>query len=457
MTSLPGRLAAVVLGSLAMTASSASAATWSPPENLSRAHLFVDAPRIQVSGDATVLVTWSWQEGIGDEAIIGVDSAARGPAGTAFAPEQAIVSARPVGRAQFISGPVLYGRRRAVLASSRAATNDPGDPRVRLAVRFGGTDGGFGPSRVLQVARGITNVELAANARGDAAVAWYEDRGVRIDRVYVGVRSAGGRFGAPVRLATGRIRGASVAVGARGDVLVAWDARGTVRTRLRPAGRRSFRATDTIRSQDAFNADLRTAVARNGRAIVAWGAQFTSEGGSAGPVFQQAAVRPAGGDRFRPAQLLERHAGTRFGGSIDLLGDVGGRSVVAWTGFDGVTGRVRASATDASGRFAVAQDVSPAGQQAAVSDLAAGPDGELLVVWDNGGFDANQVQAAFAPPGLAFGPPEPVSPAQEAGDGRGAFDPRTGVPTVVWTNRPQGSQRPLRDIESFAQAATRRG
>ena len=62
------------------------------------------------------------------------------------------------------------------------------------------------------------------------------------DRVEVALRRAGGSFGAPLRLATGRVRSVSVAVGPRGDVLVAWDARGKIRTRLRRAGRRQLRA-----------------------------------------------------------------------------------------------------------------------------------------------------------------------------------------------------------------------
>ena len=68
------------------------------------------------------------------------------------------------------------------------------------------------------------------------------------DRVYVALRRAGHRFGAPRRLVTGRIRGVAAAIGARGDALVAWDARGVLRARFKPRTRAGFRATDTIRS-----------------------------------------------------------------------------------------------------------------------------------------------------------------------------------------------------------------
>ena len=127
---------------------------------------------------------------------------------------------------------------------------------------------------------------------------------------------------------------------------------------------------------------------------------------------------------------------------------------MAWTGFDGSNSRVRV-ASPTLARFGAAQDVSPAGRDGVVSDLAAAG-GTRLVAWDNGGFDANQVFAAFAPPGAPFGAAEAVSAAQEARAGRTILSP---TPTVVWTNRPAGSHPPggIGAAQTFAQAATRAG
>ena len=64
------------------------------------------------------------------------------------------------------------------------------------------------------------------------------------------------------------------------------------------------------------------------------------------------------------------------------------------------------------------------------------------MLWDNGGFDANRVFAAVAlptPPPSAFGPPEAVSPAQEAR--AGAVVPAAPI-GAVWSNRPAGSHPP---------------
>ena len=128
-------------------------------------------------------------------------------------------------------------------------------------------------------------------------------------------------------------------------------------------------------------------------------------------------MRPSG-HRFRAAQRLERD-GASFAASAPVaLALTGGRDAsVAWTGFDGANARVRVASTDPSARFGAPQDVSPAGRDGVVSDLAAAG-GTRLVVWDNGSFDANQVFAAVAPAGAAFGAAEAVSAAQEARAGR---------------------------------------
>jgi len=113
------------------------------------------------------------------------------------------------------------------------------------------------------------------------------------------------------------------------------------------------------------------------------------------------------------------------------------------------------ASTDPSARFGAPQDVSPAGRDGVVSDLAAAG-GTRLVAWDNGGFDANQVFSALAPPGAPFGAAEAVSAAQEARAAQAIVAP---VPTLVWTNRPAGSHPPggVAAVHTFAQAATRTG
>jgi hypothetical protein len=212
---------------------------------------------------------------------------------------------------------------------------------------------------------------------------------------------------------------------------VSWDARGVVRARFKPRSRRGFRATETVRSEPAFNADMHPVITPSGRAVLAWSAQFTSEGGSRGPVFFQAATRGAGARRFARARLLEAipaRDADGLGRGIDAVADTAGVVAIAWRGRDGV--RV-------SRGGAPAQTLSAPGTTAVLSDLAAGPGGRLVAVWDGGVEDpASIVRAAVAEGvGAPFGPPEDVSaPGRDSRFGRAAF---TGErPLVVLASRP---------------------
>lgn len=445
--------AALLIASLAGLAAPAvaDAATWSTPQDLSPPHTFVDEPRLVTWPSGVALASWSWGDGTGAGGRSGVEAAARGRGRDAFSPRRPLVRGRRSDRrTESIAGPVAYGRERTLVATSRPLDARPGERRVRLIAHFARAGGGRERRRRVRTAAGIGSVALAGNDRGAAAVAWFEDRGVRTDRVYVALRRAGGRFGTPRLLARGRIRGVSVAVGAGGDVLVAWDARGVLRTRFKPRTRRGFRATDTIRSEEAFFADLHPVVTASGRAVLAWSAQFMSEGGGSRDVYVQAALRPPRAARFRPAQVLERLGGERIERPIDAVVGPLDRVVVAWSGSDGATRRVRAAAEGPAERFGPALDVSPPSEDALLSDLAAGADGRVIAVWDQGIAAPGTVRAALSPfAGAPFGPPEDASPAgQDARFGHAAFDPLSSRPTIVWSDRPEGSP-------TVAQAATR--
>jgi hypothetical protein len=243
----------------------------------------------------------------------------------------------------------------------------------------------------------------------------------------------------------------AVAVGERGDVLVAWDTSTVIQARYQSPGAKGFQPIETISSQSTAGAEMEAAIAGPGRAYLAWSAQLRTEGGTTGPVFNQVAVRPVG-QRFRAAQLLEQDPANLQQEPV-VIATQGRDATVAWTGFDGANERVRVAATDPNARFGAPQDVSPAGRDSVASDVA-GTGATRVVVWDNGGFDANQVFASVSSFNAPFGPAEAVSPAQEARAGRAVVAPQ---PTIVWTNRPTGSHPPggIAAIQTFAQAATR--
>jgi hypothetical protein len=436
-------LALACLPALALPAAAMADPPWSPTQNLSTPHVFVDPVDVTASGDGTALAWWSWQDGTGRQASTGVSLTSRPPGGSFGGERPAPAGTQDVD---------AYAQTRAIALTERLL--DLSGP-TRLSVAFGSTSGAFGSQRRIVDERSLGGIpKLAVNARGDAAIAYFRNLGTTNDRVMVSLRRAGGSFGAPFQIAHGRIRSVAVAVGPRGDVLVAWDARGTIQARYRGPGASGFQPIETISSDPTFFAQIQAAVTGGGRCYVAWSAKFRSEGGSSGPVFNEVAVRPSG-HRFRAAQLLEREPDTREQGPVGLALTGERDATVAWTGFDGAHARVRVASTDPSARFGAPQDVSPAGRDGVVSNLAAAG-GTRLVVWDNGTFDANQVFAALAAPGAPFGAAEAVSAAQEARAGHAIL---AGVPTIVWTNRPAGSHPPggLDALQTFAQAATRTG
>jgi hypothetical protein len=389
-----------------------AAPPWSDPVAVSTPHLTIWNPTLGFAGTGPGLATWRVSDQPGDERTYGAQLGA---------PE------RLISPSSVVSPPVLYGATPAVVTTQRPAA----DGKTRLSVVFGRADGTFGAPQRIAVRAGIRSVQIAANANGDIAIAWFEDRGVMNDRVYIAFRPRGKPFTPPILQATDRVRSVSVAVSPRADLLLAYDARGIVKTRFKPASASLFRRVETIASEPAFSARLRTAVTANGRAYVAWAAQLVTEGGESGEGFYQAAVKPAGAGRFRAAQLLERRPANEYVGGLDLVVDDTHRATVAW----GAT-TVRAASTDARATFGAAQEIAP-GTEAA---LATAPDGRRMVAWTSGP-DGGALSAAVAPASGPFGAPETVTPS--AGVPAAAFDANGNRWWLVWTGPTlQSSQRP---------------
>ena len=197
-------------------------------------------------------------------------------------------------------------RRRAARASACRAPATPW--RARLAVRFGSTSG-----RSAGCARSGARAPFSIAARlagGQRRAATRRSRGSRT--AACAPTASTSRCAAPAtasakprRLATGRIRGVAAAIGERGDALVAWDARGVLRTRFKPRGR----ARLPRHGHDPLQARLlrRHAPGRHAERARRAGVErpVRSEGGDSGPVRFQAATRAAGARRFARARLLE--------------------------------------------------------------------------------------------------------------------------------------------------------
>jgi len=397
----------VLTATLLLAAPASAAAPWSDPQRVSSPHLSVTARALVAGQDGRILALWGSEDFGASIRTEGTWTASRTSGATGFGPQRRVKADLYDARA--------YGKNRVV-----ALTRD----ERRVAVAFGRTDGRFGSPQTIAVARRrIAATALATNERGAIAVAWIVDRGTNNDDLMVSVRPPKGDFSKPLRLVREKLRGVSAAIGPRGEVLVAWNAFDRVRARIRPAGRRMFGRTDTIRSEDAFNARLHTDVNAAGRAVVAWSARFLSEGGTAGPGFVQSAVRLSGTSRFRPAARLE----TGDTGTLELARGPGREFVVAWRGAGGA---IRAATTRGSA-FGTPATVDTGGE---IGDLAVNPLGEAVVVWHRG----DAIRAADYRVG-AFGTPQLVGPARDtAGPVHAIVDPHTDDVVVIWTDRPDG-------------------
>ena len=302
--------------------------------------------------------------------------------------------------------------------------------------------GSYGRTRTIARRSAIRNPRLVVNARGEAALAWFEDRGTSNDRVYVSVRSAGGSFDRPHRLVQERIRNVSVAVGPAGDIVVAWDAHGRIRTRYRARSDRAFRRADTLRSRDTFNATLQSRVAESGHAWVGWTAQLLTEGGDRGDAFVQAAVRSPGGRRFHTAAVLAQAPGSAFPTPVSLSVAADGSATLAWTLWERDTMAIQAARVSTSGT-PVVQDVTRFGAVEPVDTATAATarDGTAVVVWTqlvDAFSNRSRLHASVQPPGGRWGPPEPVSPGMQAMAPVAAYPPEGGPPLVLFANRPTG-------------------
>ena len=462
-----GLVAAIAVGALAVAAPPA-AASWSPPQTLSDPHTFLIFGAIGFTARGGTVVSWSRQDGIGDDGAHGVSMVSRASATAAFGPERALP-------ADVVAGPLTYGSGRVLIARLAERRISRRVLLQTLSVQIGDLEGRFGRAQIVARARTINarsflvrtpivHVRLAGNARGDAALVWREDRGPGgRGRVHVSVRRAGRPFGHPIRLTQEHIRDVSVAVGAAGEVLVAWDGVGRIRCRYQGLVDGGFGALQTLRSQPAFSAAIQTAIGRDGRAWVAWTAPALSEGGTHGQVFVQAATRRRGARRrFGRAQLLEHAPTTATASPVSLAVDARGEAILGWALWDAGGGEsgisaIRAAHARASGPPRI-EDLARlvAGEPSATPLVAVADDGRAIVTWSESldplAATARLAASVQSPDGrwgpsdvIATGPSPPIALAT-------AFSAGEGPPVVLLAARAPGA-RP----EAVVQLTTRDG
>jgi hypothetical protein len=328
-----------------------------------------------------------------------------------------------------------YAKGRIAVAGS-TLHNGTIDDHSHVAVALG-TPGSLGSARGLSGTTGQRVFGLAGNLRGDVAVLTGDASHVRT--LYL--RRAGSttfRVALKFPISRDQARGATVALGPKGDVLVVWEDRHVIFARhVGPSGN----AGAVHRIGDGVQSDLRAAIDDKGRLEVAWKSQRVNEGESNAPaVVRYATAAPGHG--FGPQRTIET---IEEGVVVDAPGvrlvPLGnGRTLVAWTGWDGSSLVVR-TADFVDGRRATPQTVSPAGSEAVLADAAARADGAATLVWTAGMLTSAPdrlhptVFASHRGAGQAtFGSPEQISATGEnvATPPSAALDPVSGRSVVVY-------------------------
>jgi hypothetical protein len=311
------------------------------------------------------------------------------------------------------------------------------DDRSHVAVALG-TPASLGSARGLTGSTGQRVFGLAGNVRGDVAVLTGNANSVRT--LYL--RRAGSttfRVALKISVSSSQARDATVALGPKGDVLVVWEDKHVIFARhLGPTGN----AGAVHKIGDGVQSNLQAAIDDKSRLEVAWKSQRVNEGESdaaADVRFTTAAP----GHGFGPQRTIETINAGRFVGApgIRLVPEGNGRTLVAWTGFDGTHFVVRA-ADFVDGHRATPQTASPTGVDAVLGDAAARTDGEATVAWRAGVLGADPAPgvnptlfASHRDAGQAtFGSPEQISEAGEnvATPPSAALDPVSGRSFVIY-------------------------
>jgi hypothetical protein len=300
-----------------------------------------------------------------------------------------------------------------------------------IKAAFGPPGGPLG--RVTTVARGLTTPTLAidANGRGTAAIAYTKDRGL-----YLAVWRSGHGFEKPVRMsgADHALALPAVKVDPRGDVLAAWTSSGAQpRCRCRP-GKHSLLArirspSGHLRAIKRLGAtgdagDIALAFDKGRKALVGW-VDDRPNGGV------RLAYAPAGG-RFQQTDTVEPFnlAGADHPpASVRVAFTSNGHAQAAWTSPSG--GTIFAGELS-GGRIQAPVAVTTGTQNPTLDSYAAGPRGDLVLTWTQGGPSAPQVFASVLT-GLFLGPPELVA---AGGNGSAAaIDPVTDAPFAVFATK----------------------
>jgi hypothetical protein len=429
---------------LLAAAPAAHAASWSPPDRLSPPVAEValrpaGTPSLGIDARGGALATWARPSGPGWRL-------ARRPAGTArFGAQRPAPDLGDEVVDRELPAPLVYGAGRALAIEQRRGRRTCGG----FATRYGliaRTGARLEHARTLATIRSHQMpppLAFAGNRRGSALAAWIEypqdARGrclrTRGEVVRIAVHRPATGFGAPVSLRRGvGSQMLAVAVGQRGDMLVAIRRKGALETRSRgPAGR--WGAARRLPVADRRVDAIRAAIGPHGAAWLLWSSTLD------GVRTVSTAFRPRHATRFGRVRILERSAwpaelaDSPARWRLRLAApERGTGATAAWTSAAGMHQRVVVAFASGDDPLEVAGPVSPAGEDHVLGDLALGAGRRAIAVVSRPDGGPERALVAVARGSSGFGVPVAVGKRGEGIGGEAlALDPITGRPTLVWT------------------------
>jgi len=398
---------------LAMGAASASAAaSWLPPTDISSANELIDGrPKVAVdpAGNAVAI----WERHVGGKQVI--EASERPAAGEWSTPER-ISSANEEGHESQVTIDNA-GNAYAVWAERGTSVTSV----IRAAVRPLGGEWSV-PENLSPPFQG-GNPQVALAAAASAVAAWtFDDGDDKI--VQAAVRPAGGEWSDPEDLSDvsadagppdEEAGSPDVGINAAGEAVAVWQhfdgSNDIVQAAALPAGGEWSEPDDL--SEAGQNAhEPQVAIDPDGDAVATW----SRWGGSA--LIVQAAVR-SGGDWSEPEDLSEARLP---GGAAPVAIDAAGNAVAVWLHPDGDhhinRGILQAAVRPAGGEWSEPEDLSPPGEDQAAHNPALAMNGTVgaIAVWRQIDGGEYRVQVSVRPPGGEWSEPEDLSAAGEEAD-----------------------------------------
>jgi hypothetical protein len=388
---------------IVQAAARAAGGSFGAAQDLSAAGQTANDPQVAVDGQGNAIAVWSRSNGTN----FIVQAAARAAGGSFGAPQDLSAAGQDAGFPQV----AVDGQGNAIAVWSRfdgtnfivqAAARAAASRRRRyFTLKRGGSFGA--PQHLSAAGQDAFNPQVAFDGQGNAIAVWHRfDAGANTIVQAVARAAAsrrrrryftpkrGGSFGAPQDLSAAGQNASfpEVAVDGQGNAIAVWRRfDGTnfiVQAAVRAAGG-SFGAPQGLSAAGQKAGFPEVAVHGQGNAIAVWqrfdGTNF----------IVQAAVRAAGGS-FGAAQDLSAAGQTANDPQVAVDGQ--GNAIAVWSRSNGTNDLVQAAARAAGGSFGAAQDLSAAGQDAHVPQVAVDGQGNAIAVWSRSDGTNYIVQAA---------------------------------------------------------------